>query len=332
MTHDERVAAVASYAFTPRQAAFLTTVMLHAGVCVQRQYCAFAGIARGQVIRNFFAMLTTRGFATVYPCARRGAQVYHVHHKALYRAIGEPDSRCRRRASVERAIERLMVLDAVLMRRGLTWLATERDKVAYCLHQRHFNAEELPSLTFGTGDHRTTRYFADRLPIGVPQAGDELTFMYLVTEPTGRGCREFLEAHSRLLRRVSRWRLLLVVPARLQTAEVHHRKAVADFCAPPLRPDVLDEFRWYCTVRQSVDAAGARALHADVARYGRARRAFGTPRFYAAYREWLRDGDSAFGRLLSPALHESWRAQTISVETLVLPYVYAELSSLVQTA
>ena len=36
MTEEERYAAVASYGFTERQAGFLTTVMLHAGVCLPR--------------------------------------------------------------------------------------------------------------------------------------------------------------------------------------------------------------------------------------------------------------------------------------------------------
>ena len=47
MTFDERVQAVAKKGFTERQARFLTTVMLHAGVCVPRQYARFCGIVHG---------------------------------------------------------------------------------------------------------------------------------------------------------------------------------------------------------------------------------------------------------------------------------------------
>ena len=47
MTTAERVQAVADYGFTERQARFLVLVMRHAGVCVKRQYAAFAGIANG---------------------------------------------------------------------------------------------------------------------------------------------------------------------------------------------------------------------------------------------------------------------------------------------
>ena len=44
MTWEERVDAIAGHGFTDRQAGFLVTVMLHAGVCLGRQYCRAIGI------------------------------------------------------------------------------------------------------------------------------------------------------------------------------------------------------------------------------------------------------------------------------------------------
>jgi hypothetical protein len=44
MTFDKGVQAVAEKGFTERQARFLTIAMLHAGVCVPRQYARFCGI------------------------------------------------------------------------------------------------------------------------------------------------------------------------------------------------------------------------------------------------------------------------------------------------
>src|SRR5207237_3349979 len=52
MTFAERVQAVKDVGFLERQARFLVTVLLHAGVCLTRQYCTFAGIARGQVVHD----------------------------------------------------------------------------------------------------------------------------------------------------------------------------------------------------------------------------------------------------------------------------------------
>src|SRR6476619_3083816 len=78
MTQAERVSAVATLGFTERQAALLVLVMLHAGVCVGRQYCAFAGIVRGQKMADFFQKLAARRYATPYPCGHNKARIYHV--------------------------------------------------------------------------------------------------------------------------------------------------------------------------------------------------------------------------------------------------------------
>ena len=59
-----RVTAVAGFGFTERQARFLVTVMVHSGVFLERQYCAFAGISHGQKSHDFAAKLTARRFAT----------------------------------------------------------------------------------------------------------------------------------------------------------------------------------------------------------------------------------------------------------------------------
>ncbi len=59
MTWDDRVKAIADHGFTERQASFLVTVMLHSGVCLGRNYSAYARIAHGgatvpgSVIRMF---------------------------------------------------------------------------------------------------------------------------------------------------------------------------------------------------------------------------------------------------------------------------------------
>src|SRR4030095_8469522 len=114
MTDAERVSAVAALGFTERQAAFLVQVMLHSGVCVGRQYCAFARIVRGQKMVDFFTKLVAKRYATPYACAHNKAQVYHLHHVTLYAAIGEPHARFRKRTALARAIERLMILDHII--------------------------------------------------------------------------------------------------------------------------------------------------------------------------------------------------------------------------
>src|SRR5438094_259209 len=132
MTTHERVQAVADYGFTERQARFLVLVMRHAGLCVKRQYAAFARIAPGgEKCNAFFDKLVQRGYAVSSDCIHNRARLYHVHHKPLYHAIGEPESGYRRRVPARRAAERLMRLDAVLEGPHLDWLTTRSEKVAY---------------------------------------------------------------------------------------------------------------------------------------------------------------------------------------------------------
>ena len=123
MTLQERVARVQLHGFTERQAGFLVTVMLHSGVCLPRHYETFAGIAHGQKTADFFDGLVARGYATWNACGHHRARLVHVQHKRLYTAIGEPNNRHRRPMMLPRAVERLMLLDAVLADRKGTWLA-----------------------------------------------------------------------------------------------------------------------------------------------------------------------------------------------------------------
>ena len=157
MTWDERVAKVRLHGFTDRQSAFLVTVMLHAGVCLGRHYCTFADLAYGRKMHDFFQALLARGYATARACGHHKARLYHIHYKPLYRAIGEPNNRHRRPTPLPRAIERLMLLDAVLADRERTWLATEQDKLAYFTLTHRVPRQDLPSLTFRAADAETVR-------------------------------------------------------------------------------------------------------------------------------------------------------------------------------
>lgn len=125
MTTSERVQAIADYGFTERQARFLVLVMRHSGLCVKRQYAAFAGIAcGGQKCNAFFDKLVHRGFAVASDCVHNRARLYHVHYKPLYHVIGEPESRYRRGVPARQTAERLIRLDAALISPDLDWLTT----------------------------------------------------------------------------------------------------------------------------------------------------------------------------------------------------------------
>jgi hypothetical protein len=92
MTFDQRVLAVTKLGFTERQARFLVTVMLHAGVCVPRQYATFAGTAYGHNVTMFFEKLTEGGYATASGCLHNRAALSRPSPSALsrHRTASEP--------------------------------------------------------------------------------------------------------------------------------------------------------------------------------------------------------------------------------------------------
>src|SRR5437667_8432731 len=165
-----RIQKLMDLGFTERQARFLVHVLVFSGVFIERQYRAFTGLAHGQKTHDFLAKLVTSGYATpITPGALHRGRLYHVRYKPLYEAIGEANNRHRKAASLGRFVERLMLLDAVLADRRYGWLGTEQDKRTY--FREALDTELLddwyPHLTFGNGPEKTTRFFPEKMPIGV---------------------------------------------------------------------------------------------------------------------------------------------------------------------
>jgi hypothetical protein len=334
MTFADRVQALAAHGFTERQAGFLLTVMLHGGICMERQYCAFARIRHGAKSEDFFAKLVARRFASVHRAAHGRARLFHVHHRALYEAIGEPHNRHRKAAALPRAIERLMLLDAVLASREMTWLATERDKLAYFAPLVHgkLQREHLPHLRFGNGTGTTIRYFPDKLPIGLDGDGREHVFTYLITRSAPVDFRQFLHRHAELLGALPRWTIRLLVPPHLQNAVAAYEVAWRDEFASPLRPAVLDELRWYFEERRRLEQAAGLTTDDHELRFRRADDAFAAPRYRVLYRMWLEQGESALASLTSPVLADAIARGNGQIDRQVLAHQYLHLSPLVTTA
>ena len=324
MTWDERVDAVAAHGVTDRQAAFLVTVMLHAGVCMDRHYCTFAHIAHGQKTTDFFRRLVDRGYATAHSCRNNSARLFHIQYKPLYAAIGDPDSRHRKPTPLPRAIERLMVLDAVLADRGRTWLATEQDKLTHFTLTHRIPRQDLPSLTFRSEDTETVRYFPDKLPIGVDLEG-AYTFIYIVTRPGPVDFRAFLERHAELLRALRAWTIRLLVPRHFARVLGVYRAAFREQLAMPLRLTNLDDLRWYFHARQAPSRSSEE-------RFDQSARAFRAPRFRALYRAWLERGEPVLDATVSAVLADKIERQMGQLECHVLPHRYLDLSPLVGTA
>lgn len=325
MTCQERLHAVQLMGFTERQAGFLVMVMLHAGVCLGRHYCTFAGIAYGRKMHEFYESLLARGYATARRCGHNRARLVHIHYKPLYRAIGEANNRHRRPTALARAVERLMVLDAVLADRDRTWLATEQEKLCHFTLTHRIPRRDLPALTFCADDAETVRYFPDKLPIAIDRERGTYIFIYLVTRDVPVDFRAFLERHAELLRALPGWTVRLLVPRHKTDAIPAYQAAFREQLATPLEPSVLEDMRWYFQARRK---GGRRSDE----RFDQAARAFGAPRFKALYRAWAERGEPVLDATLSPVLadHVSWG--TGQLECYVLPHSYLRLLPLVDTA
>ena len=325
MTAEERVMRLRPLGLTDRQAAFLVTVMLHSGWCFQRHYAAFAGIPHGRKIIDFFESLVTRRFATPWPCGRYGARAFHVHYKPLYRAIGEENNRHRKPVALARALERMILLDAVVADHQRTWLATETEKVTHFTQTQGITHDDLPSLTFRGQGAETVRFFPDKVPIGLPADGCRYEFLYVLTQDVPIDFRAFLERHAELLRWARVWTIRVVVPPKMRDAVPLYEAAFHEHLASPLRLSVVEELQWYFRARQSVPA------DADQ-RFGEAAYAFGAPRFQALYRAWLERGDIVLKRAASTTLSEATACGNGRLECHVSPHRYDYLSRLVGTA
>jgi hypothetical protein len=328
MSLEHAVQTITERGFRERQARFLVLVARHSGVCVMRQYSTFAGIVFGQKTRKFFANLVRARLVSTYDCAHNRGRVYHVRHRAIYEAIGEPDSRLRRPPGVPRALERLMLLDAILENPENIWMSSSAEKVEY-LSSRGISLDDAPRLVIRQGDQRRLRYFSDRLPIGVHPSG-HVVFIYLHADPLRDAFRDFLQRHAPLFERLPAWTIRIVVPAHLQGAVDDLRKIAWGQLASPLRDPVLTELRWYFSRVASPPTEASPSV--ERARFERCRRAFRGDRYAVLYRRLKQDGERVLATASSPVVGQAMESGAGTIEPLVLPHGYSHLAALVGVA
>jgi hypothetical protein len=327
MTVQERVDAVADYGFTERQARFLVLVMRHAGLCVKRQYAAFAGIANGgEKCNAFFDKLVSRGFATRVECIHNRAQLFHLHHKPLYHAIGEADGRYRRAVSARSTAERLMRLDAALTAPDLDWLTTRSEKVAYLQASAARRSSEHRADGAEQDDRDLANAFPGTFPIGIDPAG-QVVVLYLATVPWTDDFRMFLLGHMALLSVTPAWTLRVLFPQPLRRAIGSYEGVVHEELESPLLEQSINDLqRYFFHRRRGTDL---NAIPPGLAAFlRRCAEAFAGPRFNHLYRRWLVNEDVAF-KPVPPAIQEALASGRGRAECVVLPHTYEHLSPLV---
>ena len=304
MESQDRIAAVVKLGFTERQARFLVLVMQHSGVCLLRQYSAFAGIVHGQKTRKFFAKLVSRRFATAYACRHNRGRVYHVHHKALYRAIGETDSRHRRPLSPDRIIQGLATLDAVLATPTTEYLSTADERRRLPIEQH---------------------LFKDKQPVGIDPDG-RVVLLYIATEARSPRFVAFLQRQQALLRSLPAWTLRIVVPSWPVGLDKAYLKMANTELSQVLSRKHVERLRAYFEQRRAAPTADARQRSAE---FDLARRAYRGERFELLYRGWLIEGGAVLEDASSPHLEQALKDDRGRIGSVVLPHQYRHLSLLV---
>jgi hypothetical protein len=331
VTQDERILAVVDCGFTERQARFLVLVMRHAGVCIPRQYARFAGIANGGRRCNaFFDKLVKRGYAQEIRCVHNRAQVYHVHYKPLYFLIGEASSRYRRPVSPRVAVERLMLLDAVLAVGDVEWLATAAEKAAYLDGLKAKATEDRPRQSTSDEARPRPSLISSALPIAVAADGRTL-LLYLANEPTTETFRSFLQTHAELLSVAPTWTIRIVFPRPLDHSYDAYQTVIHEELESPLHSATIGELESHFELRRQ--AARGEPMHPLTQGFLRkGNEVFAAPRFIAMYHGWLKYGNAVFAGPSSPAIAEALSSGRGHVESVVLPHPYRHLVPLVADA
>jgi hypothetical protein len=328
MTTAERVQAVADYGFTARQARFLVLVMRHAGLCVKRQYAEFAGIANGGEKCNvFFERLVRRGFAVAADCIHNRAQLFHVHSKLLYHAIGEPDGRYRRTVPARAAAERLMRLDAALMSPDCDWLTTRSEKLAYLQASTAVGTSGAPANATIHDDAKGASELPGTYPIGLDPSG-HVVLLYLATVPWTDDFRTFLVGHAALLAVTRAWTLRVVFPQPLRRVLSGYQTVIEEELHPLSAEAVSELKRHFFHRRRRTDLNTIPDGLRDFLK--RCAEVYDGPRFKHLYRRWRTEQDAAFSPV-SPAIEEALATGRGRIDCHLLPHSYEHLSPIVSS-
>ena len=177
---DERVERSRTHGFTPRQAGFLVTVMLHAGVCLGRQVPARSRASpTARRCTTSFEQLVGKGCATATPVpTEQCPPLSRPPQAAVPRPSGIPTTGIESRPPWRGRSNSSWSSMRSWPTRTARWLGTEREKVAYFTLTHRVPQTKLPAVTFRSTQGETVRHFVDKLPIGVDPGERHHVFLY----------------------------------------------------------------------------------------------------------------------------------------------------------
>ncbi len=238
-----------------------------------------------------------RAGAAVCPAHRPRAERADAHlprplQAPLPRPSATPTTATGAGSRIEQAIERLLVLDGVLMDPSLTWLGTEREKRAYfggAAGPRPAR-QRVSALWSSAARHgRPSATSQTSCPSGTPNTGARTCSSTRCTPWTWCTSACSCCATSSCCTRCRSGPSACCCPRPLARHADSFRWATRAALATPLEPYLRTELLWYfeLTSRGSVDEW---RRHAD--RMREARRAFRGPKFIALRRLWQAFGET----------------------------------------
>lgn len=174
MIQEHHIINIQRFGYAESEARFLCLVALHGGYFVRRQFDSWTGAQRGKRSDEFVAHLLKRRHCRRH-VFEHNRQVFHLHFRPFYSAIGDENSRNRREHQSQAIKARLMALDFVLTHPENRYFATETEKVEHLCGERRIAHEHLPAKLFGS----TRRYFLDRFPMFMRPGALEVVFCYI---------------------------------------------------------------------------------------------------------------------------------------------------------
>ncbi len=325
-----RAAALMRFGYNERQAAFLAIVAAHGGYFVRRHFLSYIGRGHGAVTVDFLRSVLTRGHVLASRL-RNHAQVYHLIAKTVYAALGDPDSRNRRRHELSAIRRRLMGVDFVLARRDWTFFASEGESVLFFTQQQGVAAALLPKTQYAAQDGstvHTTRHFIERFPIGVSPDGACLALVYVDdADVTDAGFERFLRRYAPLCDRLSMSvEIVFLTATDGQQSLAEH--AFARVIQQPDRPGSAvyvateSDLLAYVQTRQQWEQGALTGLGQEQLDTMRARLLrFRGESADALYRSWLSAGDDIVRRFLDER-RLATRAPRVRLIVHRLPFDY----------
>jgi len=324
-----RAAALMRFGYTERQANFLAIVAAHGGYFVRRHFLSYIERGHGAVTVDFLRAVLTRGHVLASRL-RNHAQVYHLIAKTVYAALGDPDSRNRRRHELSAIRRRLMGVDFVLARPDWTFFASERDIVCFFTEQQRIPSTLLPKTQYAAQDgsaRHTTRYFAERFPIALSPDGACVALVYVDdADVTDAGFERFLRRHAALCDHLSISVEVVFLTAtdgqQLLAEHAFARVIQQSESAPTVADATEQELLAYVRTRHAWEQGALTGLRQEQLDVMRTRlHTFRGGAADALYRSWQSDGDATVRRFLDQRRLDT-RAPRVRLIVHRLPFDY----------